>query len=362
MEEVTQLTDAQKAQILELWRANPQAPPFLKDLSKAVFNKEVDGRSNEGKAIKKFLAEQNLVAKPAKAEPLEELVLTDPQKEFITNNAAMMNALDMAKELFHNPMLSNLHRETRAVNDFIKTLDKKVIYGDTADVPDEESYKPPRTFDRMLLKVNKFIHEGIDKDRMTGRQRKEINALIGYVNTYRFIHQINTYTTKTNRDLFESSFIRYTYDKSDLSQEEVDQFLTLSVEVVISSDIQAVIVRLQDLLNSATDNPESVKISMSLVEAINTARTEYNQSVTRQQKLLNDLKEKRSDRLKNQIRENASILNLVQLFKEEESRKKLIKLANLRREVVKGEVERLSSMDEVKCRIMGISPEEVLNG
>jgi len=362
MEEALKLTDEQKAKILELWRANPQAPPFIKELSKALFNKEVDGRTPEGRAIKSFLAEQNLIPKATKREVVEEVILTDPQKEFITNNAAMMNALDMAKEIFDNRTLTNLNKETRAVNDFIKTLDKKVIYADMEDVPSESVYKAPRTFERMLAKVNRYVHEGMDKDKMTTRQKKDINALIGYMNTYRFGHQINTYTSQTDRDLFESSFVRYTNDKADLTQEEVDQYIVLSTEVVISSSIQAAIVRLQDLMDEATDNPDSIKISMSLVEAINTARTEYNQCVTRQQKLLNDLKEKRSDRLKNQIKESASILNLVLLFKEEESRKQLIKLAELRKQVVKEEIDRLSSMDEVKCRILGISPEEVLNG
>ncbi len=101
---------------------------------------------------------------------------------------------------------------------------------------------------------------------------------------------------------------------------------------------------------------------MSLVEVIGKIETEYNQSVNRQQKLLGDLKEKRSDRLSKQVKENASILNLVQMWKEEESRKKMIHLAELRKEVIKEEVERLSSMDEIKCRIMGLSEDEALDG
>lgn len=100
---------------------------------------------------------------------------------------------------------------------------------------------------------------------------------------------------------------------------------------------------------------------MSLVEAINTAQNEYHQSVNRQQKLLESLKEKRSDRLKNQLKENASILNLVELWKDEESRVKMIKLAELRKKAVKDEVEKLSNMDEIKARIMGISEDEILN-
>ena len=58
------------------------------------------------------------------------------------------------------------------------------------------------------------------------------------MHTFRFNHQINNYETQNDRDLFESSFIRYTYDKPDLTQEEVDQYIVLSSEVVISANIQ----------------------------------------------------------------------------------------------------------------------------
>jgi adenylosuccinate synthase len=101
---------------------------------------------------------------------------------------------------------------------------------------------------------------------------------------------------------------------------------------------------------------------MSLVDAINTAQTEYNQCINRQQKLLSDLKQKRSDKLKNQLQNNASILNLVELWKEQETREKMVKLAELRKKTLKDEVQRLSDMDELKSRVLGMSEGEVLNG
>ena len=100
---------------------------------------------------------------------------------------------------------------------------------------------------------------------------------------------------------------------------------------------------------------------MALVEAINTAQTEYNQCVNRQNKLLESLKEKRSDKLKKQLQENASILNLVEMWKEEESRKQLLQLTELRKKTLKDEIEKLSGMDEVKARIMGLTEDEALN-
>ena len=104
------------------------------------------------------------------------------------------------------------------------------------------------------------------------------------------------------------------------------------------------------------------KIPLTLVEAGSTARTEYNQCVLRQQKLLDSLKQKRSDRLSKQVRANASILNLIEIWKEEEGRKKMLKLAELRKKSLKREIEKLESLDEMKAKILGLSEDEVLNG
>ena len=60
--------------------------------------------------------------------------------------------------------------------------------------------------------------------------------------------------------------------------------------------------------------------------------------------------------------QSASILNLVELWKDEESRNKMIKIAEIRKKNISSEINRLSSMEEIKSRIMGISEEEVLNG
>ena len=145
-------------------------------------------------------------------------------------------------------------------------------------------------------------------------------------------------------------------------QEEVDQYIVLATEVVIAANIQARIEHLQNLLDDSADDTEGRRIAMSLVEAISSRQTEYNQSVNRQQKLLESLKVKRSERMKQQSAASASVVNLVEMWKEEETRKQMIKLADMRKELLSDEVDNLSNMDEIKCRIMGISKDEVIDG
>ena len=355
-----ELTDDQKKQILEEWNSRKTNPPSLAELTKLIFGEGLDGRSQQGKAIKVYLASRQITPKKSHEYEAKGLIeLTEEQKEYISHSCSTMTSVEIARIIFKNTQLTNLNQETRTVAEHIKTLDTKIVYADPSDVP-EGDYKAPATFNRCLSRINKYVHEGLDESKLTGKQKRDVQSLIGYLHTYRFLHQINTYQDEQERELFESSFIRYTYDKNDLTQEEVDQYIVLSTEVIISSNIQETIAVLQIQMDEAVQAGE--KISMSLVEAISTSRNEYNQSVGRQQKLLQDLKVKRSDRLSKQVKENASILNLVELWKEEESRKEMLKMAEMRKELLTKEIERLSTIDEIKARIMGISIDEVLNG
>ena len=358
------LTKEQEDLIIQIWNANKDNPPSLQELTQKVFPDipNVDGRSVYGKAVKIFLASRSLNVKTkSQYTPKNRIDFTQDQKDYISNNASLMSAVEISRELFQNYSLNNLSIEARSVQEYLDSLPKQVNPGTSSEEEESQGdYKPPKNSERALVRVNKYVLNGLDKDKITARNKKELTSLISYLHTYRFLHQIGTYGKQGDRDLFESSFIRYTYDKSDLTQEEVDQYIVLATEVVISSNIQAAIQTLQEQIDIEVNSGN--RIPMPLIEAVTSARTEYNQCVTRQQKLLNDLKVKRSERLSNQVKDNASILNLVQMWKDEDTRKEMIKMADMRREVLKGEVGRLSSMDDVKARIFGLTEEEVLDG
>jgi len=364
MSEEVILTEEQRKIVLDLWNSRQNDPPSLLTLIQAAFpDRDIDGRSKEGRAVKDFLATRKLKARGQhEYKPKQKIELTEEHQEFVRNHIALMSPKEIACIIFENPDITPLHQETRTVVEYAEALgEEQETFQPNSETP-MSNYKPPKTFDKTMYRINKYVLDGIDKNKIHPKQKRDINALIGYLHVFRFNHQINTYDNTVDRELFESSFVRYTYDKCDLTQEEVDEYIVLATEVVIASNIQRRISRLSELMDGAADDTEGRRLSMGLVSAINDAQTEYNQCVNRQQKLLSDLKEKRSDRLKKQIKENASILNLVQMWKEEESRKKLIQLAELRKKTVKEEVQKLSTIDEVKARILGLTEDEVLEG
>ena len=318
-----------------------------------------DGRSKYGRLVKDILVERGLKAKAShQYQPKEKIKLSQEDTEFIDNNYRMMSFVEIARLLFDDSNLSNLSPEARAVQEYIQNLNPEESF-QAGEIPQEE-YKPPKTIDRAISKINKYILEGIDRSKVTASDKKNCETLIRYLHTFRFLHHMNHLSTNVDRELYESSFIRYTHDKPDLTQEEVDQYIVLSGETVIASNIQRRVEHLQGLLDDAANDTEGRRISMALVESINTAQNEYHQSVNRQHKLLDDLKQKRSHRLKNQLEENASILNLVEVWKEEEGRKKMIALAEMRKEAIAEEIDNISSMDEIKARVLGLTKEEIL--
>jgi hypothetical protein len=132
-------------------------------------------------------------------------------------------------------------------------------------------------------------------------------------------------------------------------------------EVIIGQNILR---RIEDLEKQQDEQlaEEGGRLNLALVDAVKSLRDEYNKCIKRQNDLLDALKGKRKEKLELQVKENASILNLVNLWREETTRKQIIDLANKDQKKLKEEIERLKSMEEVKARIFGISEDEVLYG
>lgn len=363
MKDKVEITEEQWERVVKHWNDRPKDdPPSLKELTEICFGRDLDGRSVEGKALRDKLAQANL--KPKIAGDYERkgyVEFSEEQKEFIKNNSKNMSPVEIGRVLLKNKRLTNLNQEIRSIAKFIKD-EGLVTNAETKNVP-EETWRPPRTELQVIEKINRYIHAQIDPKKMNGKQKKDVASLLGYLNTYRFNHVINTYEKQQDRDLFESEFIRCSYDKYDLTEEEVDQYIVYSNEVVVGSSI----IKRTEVLNKLLDeiaesDSKDRRISMGLIEAINSARTESHQCITRQNKLLDSLKVKRSEKEGKAKEGAASVLNLVQLWKDEDSRLKMIEYAKKRQEVLKDGIEEISSMDELKAKMIGLTHDEAIYG
>lgn len=359
------LTEEQKLLILKEWGKKSDQPPGIPELIQLCFpelsDDQFDARTVYGRAVREYLIlkfgpETVEILKPTK----KEIILSPEQEEYIRNNCSNMRPFEMGKELFQNPRLSPVSTEMRLIKEFLKTLPNAMI-GEEDEEGLEFEYKPPKRLEHVLARIIKYVKDcKIDKNKLTPAHRKQAEALIGYLHDFRLCHQINTYENTEDKKLFESSFISYTWDKSDLSAEDVHQYIILCTEVVMSASIQRTINMLQIEQDRALECDG--KVNMALVELIGNTRNDYNSSVKRQETLFKALVQERSKRLNERVGPQFTLLNIVEEMKNEERRKALILEAEKRNDKIKGEIARLSAFDEMICRIHGVDEDLIING
>lgn len=371
------LSREQQEEIVKIWTSSSKdAPPSLKQICLKIFGKELDVRHPQMKILKKFLATKNF-SFPTNPEPPKEpvkkaeedretkrVILDGDQMEYFRNNYKGATVVEMCRVVFNNSKLQKNDQEVLAAAEYLESLDlanKPEDYKEYTSI----GYKTPRSIDGIVTRIKKYVDK-IDWDvkNLNEKQRKCAEALMNYLGVYRYRMQILSYDAKEDRELFESGFIRCTYDKPDLTEEDVDQYIIYSNEVVISKNISRSINKFQEKLDDDMDGDDDHKaqIKQAFVEAISTMRNEYNASIKRQGELLKVLTTKRSDRINKLKEENANFLHLVQAFKEEDFRKKTVELAQRRQELLKEEINKFMTMDEVKSRIFGITEDDIFNG
>lgn len=332
-------------------RANYDKKSLLELTREAWGNDKLDGRSMEGHTVKVFLASLGKKVKTTARKRAKKIVLTDEQKEFIDNNAGPDNSsLDLARTLFNNDKLTPLNAESRAVQEYIRENISQTYVSDEEEVV-TSNYFPPKAISKLIKLINECAGTEYKEDKITGIQRTEILALGKFLAFPLFIHKMNNFKTIEKRKIFESTFVSYVYNKPDLSVEEVNQYIALSEEHVIESDLNSQIEMINNrFANSKNDNDYTMK----LVEMLKTFTAKRDSCVTRQGRLYKSLVEDRSKKKDNSMSENMALTQWFQIWCNEEERKAIIKEAERRKSLIKDEVERLASFDSSLAKIAGL--------
>ena len=173
---------------------------------------------------------------------------------------------------------------------------------------------------------------------------------------------LNAFTEQSDRDLFESEFIRATWDKPDLTNDELNLYMIVCSNYVRIKHIQARIATLNRLLVEQQENSAEGgrDLTISLTERIKSTSEELNQTEKRIESLTDRLNGQRAKRKEKQMENNASFLYIVEEFQRKESRDRYVRLARLQNKAVKDEADRLESVADIKARVFGISKEELL--
>lgn len=352
-EDVCILTDDQKAAVHRIYGEDPN----LISLTQKVFdNPELDGRSKEGRAIREYLVEQGLKYRTTKKDAPQELILLDHQKKFITQNCRTMTAFQMAKVLFPNENINTvLCKEVKTIVDYVRETEPDKIKASESALGIE--YRPPITISEAVAIINIATTQEIFINKLSTHQKQCIQAYIRFINSPRLIQIINSYSDQSDRDLFQSEFTRFTWDKPDLNADDVSLYIGVCQDLVENKRL----IRHKEKLNQMFENVEgNDELSVRLADTIKAKADEYDKVQKRIESALKKLNGDRAERLRSQGERTANFLALVEAFQEEEERKRLLLIAKAHREKIKLEADRLESLDDFKARILGVSKSEVL--
>jgi len=282
--------------------------------------------------------------------------MEEEQKEFIIQQAEEgLSSLEIAKIVFPSRSVRPLSNEQRAVLSQIREVNPDIL--PSQDSGALNSYIAPRSPSRIIKKINDATGLGLDESKLNRQKQICVEKLGVNLSNSRFLKIINNYLNQEDRVLFEHEFVRLTWDKPDLTADEINLYLNVCKEVINLEVISAHLNKLNSMFDEADEQQE---MSIRLAEIIKAKSSEYHQCETRIENLTKKLQGDRSERMKKLNKENASFLSIVQLFQEEEERETMIRIAEMQKQAVKQEAERLEGMAEWKARVLGISQQDVI--
>ena len=166
-------------------RDNSAAMPDLIQLTQALFKDEtIDGRSKEGRAVRKFCVEESIDFKTTKHLKAKEIELSEEQKEFsIEYSRDGMNPYQIASLLFAEDSITPLSKETLVVTAF---LNENGPEGQIAEPTGfKYQYIGPKTATVIVNKVNEAAGSEWLPNKLTIAQRDCVDALKRYLGSPR---------------------------------------------------------------------------------------------------------------------------------------------------------------------------------
>lgn len=319
-------------------------------------NDKKDGRDIEGIAVRKFLVESKLNYKTKHNAPAgPDVSLTEDHKEIIRKGMGEnRTTISLAREIFGSEV-NNLSKEWRAVLSFMREYNPDY----RPDAPnDAGKYYAPKEINRVVKIVNESVGINLDPEKISGKYKQYVDKLRINMGSMRFTRVCDSYLSTKDRDLFIEEFIKLTWDKPDLTADELNLYINVCKDIVNGEVLTNHINVLNAAFESMGENHEEFTVKFS--EMLSAKVSEYQNNQKRVSDTVKKLQGDRSDRLKNQAKDDTSFVSVVQLAQDEQERKNMLRLAELQRAAISEEANRLESMEEFRCRIMGVSKEDVI--
>lgn len=365
-EEEYGLTFSQQIKIQNLTKKRIRS--FIMDVVHPVTgNPKLDNRSPETKKIQAYSAK-------LKRQEFY-YAFTIDELEFIEKNINKMTPTEMTRVLFKNLQSRNAHasKQGKAMAKYSKALKKRMMrtslsgqqkldfFEDPTKLDLDIDFTPPRTFEELCMAVNATdVNAKYNPKELTKEQKKNLTSLKGYLQSTRFLITISSAPTTVYKKVLFNEFIRATYEKNDLTPDELNGYITLCDLYGQETETKKHINLLNELIeiNAEDDDP---KMRMSIVEALSSKTKELNDISNRQNVLIKSLSGTRTDRLKAQTEIGESLILFVNKWKEEEYRKTNLRIQEARKLELEKEKKKFDHYDDLIAEIVGIQEEEILD-
>lgn len=317
------------------------------------------GTTRRGRAVRTYWIEKGLqygvkAHDPnKKPTPHSKDCISQEEKEFILKSySPELSKEELAKIIWPDKKIVFTSTKFKEFSNFVDSN-----FDTSTDDLCTQPYRCPRELSALIKRINPVVFRDFDLNKISAQDKRCLEKLIHYLNAPRFVQVANSYPYKSDRNMFEAEYIRSTWDKPDLTNDELNLYVNVCIDFIKQKDINRQIQKLNKMFEDTEGQQE---LTVKLAEMIKTKNDEYNICSKRIESLINTLNGRRSDRLKNQKAKNASILNLVEMFQQEQERELMLRMAQMQKKAVYEEADRLESMSEWKARVLGISKHEAI--
>jgi hypothetical protein len=350
----------EESKILALSREHSNINDMIR---KFYDNEKLDVRSREGRLIKAFLLRNGVDFKvnttPGGGQ--DEYQFSDSQLAFLNSDQVnkQMNTLEIARLVFNDVGLQALNKEHRAVTNWVKANKPEILNNES---PAINKWLPTRILKQLISKVNEYCHVNLQEDKLSKSNKEKLEALRSFMDSPRVTQTINQFETEDDRTLFESEFVRSTWDKPDLTNDELNLYINVCVNYVRIKHLQSQINKLNKMFSDHTSDADQKEndIPMRLSEAIKAKSSELNQCEVRVENLIKKLNGDRAARIEKSSNSTISISSVIAAWQDEEERKRMINIAEMKRLQNEKAADELESMEEWKARILGLYKDDIV--
>lgn len=352
------LSDEEKKEILDNWNAGILSLPKL---IRAVWkNDKLDGRSFQGRALKRFLASRDKAPIPSHVyiKKTEVQQLSEEDKAFIREHAKEFKARKISQLRWgENVGLGDVR--VRLCKEYYESLPPEMRSEDYNQTT--KDYTPPKTPTQVLARLKNYRICDWEDGKMSVFQKECVKKLIEFSNIPRFESDMSTITNQKERDLVEAEFFRHVYDKPDLTSEDLSTYISACFCTLDIKRLRAEEVKIAQQIEESVDDDGKPKFNQAFVDYASSIRSEISNKTSKLEATFKSLNGDRSNRLKNKGNNTITLASFVELLKEKDKRDKVMALIKRDEEKLKEEMAELASMEALKFEMWGANPRELLH-